>query len=151
VLKGHFSGAQSVENKIDKIEIKSNDDVLMNKIIEMINQHIDDAALNVEMIGQEVGISRAHLHRKMKEMVGLSPSDFVRTIRLRKACEILRSTDNDVTQVAYSVGFTSQTHFSTAFKKFTGVSPSEYRAKQSVAREPHDYLTESSKDEEGHS
>jgi AraC-like DNA-binding protein len=151
VLKGHFSGAQSVENKIDKIEIKSNDDVLMNKIIEMINQHIDDAALNVEMIGQEVGISRAHLHRKMKEMVGLSPSDFVRTIRLRKACEILRSTDNDVTQVAYSVGFTSQTHFSTAFKKFTGMSPSEYRSKQSVTRDSHDYLTESSKDEEGHS
>jgi AraC-like DNA-binding protein len=131
MLKGRFSGAQSQEDKIDKIEIKSNSDVLMGKIIEMINAHIDDPNLNVEMLGQEVGISRAHLHRKMKDMIGVSPSDFIRTIRLRKACEMLKETDNDVTQIAYSIGFTSQTHFSTAFKKFMGLSPSEYRAQQS--------------------
>ncbi len=130
-LKGRFSGAQSQEDKIDKIEVKSNDDVLMNKIVDMINNHIDDPNLNVEMLGQEVGISRAHLHRKMKDMIGVSPSDFIRTIRLRKACELLKETDNDVTQIAYSIGFTSQTHFSTAFKKFMGMSPSEYRLKQS--------------------
>jgi AraC-like DNA-binding protein len=129
MLRGRFSGAQSQEDKIDKIEVKSNNDVLMNKIIEMINAHIDDPNLNVEMLGQEVGISRAHLHRKMKDMIGVSPSDFIRNIRLRKACELLKDTDNDVTQIAYSIGFTSQTHFSTAFKKFMGVSPSEYRAK----------------------
>jgi signal transduction histidine kinase/AraC-like DNA-binding protein len=129
MLKGRFSGAQSQEDKIDKIEIKSNDEVLMNKIVEMINAHIDDPNLNVEMLGHEVGISRAHLHRKMKDMIGVSPSDFIRNIRLRKACELLKNTDNDVTQIAYNIGFTSQTHFSTAFKKFTGVSPSEYRTR----------------------
>ncbi len=135
-LKGKFSGAQEQSGKIDAIEVKSNDELLMNKITEMINSHIDDPNLNVEKLGQEVGISRAHLHRKMKEMIGMSPSDFIRNIRLKQACELLRNTDNDVTQIAYSVGFTSQTHFSTAFKKFTGISPTEYRTNRSATVPP---------------
>jgi AraC-like DNA-binding protein len=65
----------------------------------------------------------------MKEMAGITPSDFIRNIRLRQACELLKNTDNDVTQIAYSIGFASQTHFSTAFKKFTGMTPTEYRTK----------------------
>jgi AraC-like DNA-binding protein len=72
----------------------------------------------------------------MKEMIGMSPSDFIRNIRLKQACELLRNTDNDVTQIAYSVGFTSQTHFSTAFKKFTGISPTEYRTNRSATVPP---------------
>lgn len=109
-------------------DIKGNDEILMDKIMKAINSRIDDPQLNVEELGIEVGISRAHLHRKMKELIGMTPSDFIRNVRLRKACEILKKPDVDITQVAYKLGFTSQPHFSTAFKKFTGVTPSEYRS-----------------------
>ena len=92
--------------------------------------------LNVEKLGREVGISRAHLHRKMKELIGMTPSDFIRNIRLRRACELLKKPDVDITQVAYTLGFTSQPHFSTAFKRFTGVSPTEYRTMHVQGKSP---------------
>jgi signal transduction histidine kinase/ligand-binding sensor domain-containing protein/AraC-like DNA-binding protein len=148
VLRGRFSGAQTQDDKLETIEVKSNDEMLMNKIMETINAHLDDPNLSVETLGQEVGISRAHLHRKMKEMAGITPSDFIRNIRLRQACELLKNTDNDVTQIAYSIGFASQTHFSTVFKKFTGVTPTEYRSKHTADI---GHLTESSNSALGHS
>ncbi len=128
-MKGKYSGAQDSCDKITAPELRGNDEMLMEKIIKAIENRIDDPQFNVESLGSEVGISRAHLHRKMKELIGMTPSDFIRNVRLRRACEILKKRDVDITQVAYNVGFTSQPHFSTAFKRFTGVSPTEYRAR----------------------
>ncbi|MCM1355977.1 MAG: helix-turn-helix domain-containing protein [Staphylococcus sp.] len=127
-LKGKFSGRQEQDDKIVTPELKGNDAVLIDKIVQEINDHLEDTNLNVEKLCQEVGLSRAHLNRKMKELFGLTPSEFIRNMRLRKACDLLKQGDIDISQIAYSVGFTSQPHFSTAFKRFTGFSPSEYRA-----------------------
>lgn len=135
-LKGKFSGAQDNDDKIATPEMKGNDEALMEKIMAIINTHINDPLLNVEKLGREVGISRAHLHRKMKELIGMTPSDFIRNIRLRRACELLKKPDVDITQVAYTLGFTSQPHFSTAFKRFTGVSPTEYRTLHIQGKSP---------------
>lgn len=128
-LRGKFSGAQQQDGKIDTPELKGNDNALVDKIVQVINDNLDDSNLNVEKLCHDVGLSRAHLNRKMKELFGLTPSEFIRNIRLRKACELLKQPDVDISQIAYSVGFSSQPHFSTAFKRFTGFSPSEYRAK----------------------
>lgn len=130
-LRGKFSGVQQQDGKIDTPELKGNDNALVDKIVQVINDNLDDSSLNVEKLCQDVGLSRAHLNRKMKELFGLTPSEFIRNIRLRKACELLKQPDVDISQIAYSVGFSSQPHFSTAFKRFTGISPSEYRAKNS--------------------
>lgn len=135
-LKGKFSGVQDNDDKIATPEMKGNDEALMEKIMAIINTHINDPMLNVEKLGREVGISRAHLHRKMKELIGMTPSDFIRNIRLRRACELLKKPDVDITQVAYTLGFTSQPHFSTAFKRFTGVSPTEYRTMHVQGKSP---------------
>lgn len=128
-LREKFSGSQQQDEKIETPEIKGNDKALIDKIIKDINDHLEDSDLNVEKLCQEVGLSRAHLNRKMKELFGLTPSEFIRNIRLRKACELLKQPDVDISQIAYSVGFSSQPHFSTAFKRFTGISPTEYRQK----------------------
>lgn len=128
-MKGKFSGAQETEGKIVSPEMKGNDEMLMERIMKVINQYIEDPQLNVEKLSVEVGVSRAHLHRKMKEMIGMTPSDYIRNIRLKQACELLKREDIEVTQVAYKIGFASQSHFSTHFKRYTGFSPSEYRAK----------------------
>ena len=135
-LKGKFSGAQDTEGKIDAPEMKGNDEVLFDRIMKEINAHIDDPSLNVEKLSSEVGVSRAHLHRKMKDLIGMTPSDYIRNIRLKRACELLRRPDIEVTQVAYKIGFTSQPHFSSHFKRYTGFSPSEYRAKCLSGGEP---------------
>ncbi|MDE6021977.1 MAG: response regulator [Muribaculaceae bacterium] len=128
-MRGKFSGAQDTEGKIEEIEVKGNDEVLLERIMREINAHIDDPDLNVEKLSSEVGVSRAHLHRKMKDLIGMTPSDYMRNIRLKRACELLKRPDIEVTQVAYKIGFTSQPHFSSHFKRYTGFSPSEYRAK----------------------
>lgn len=128
-MKGKFSGAQETEGKINAPEMKGNDEVLLDRIMKEINAHIDDPELNVERLASEVGVSRAHLHRKMKDLIGMTPSDYIRNIRLKRACELLKRHDIEVTQVAYKIGFTSQPHFSSHFKRYTGFSPSEYRAK----------------------
>lgn len=132
-LKGKFSGTQQQDGKIETPDLKGNDKVLIDKIVSEIDSHLDDPNLNVEKLCQEVGLSRAHLNRKMKELFGLTPSEFIRNVRLRKACELLRQPDVDISQIAYSVGFSSQPHFSTAFKRFTGISPTEYRQRNSTA------------------
>lgn len=126
-LKGKFSGAQDVGASITPPELKGNDEALMEKIMDIINARIDDPGLNVEMLGRSVGISRVQLHRKLKDILGMTPSDFIRNIRLKRACQLLQKPDVDITQVAYAVGFSSQPHFSTSFKRYTGFSPTEYR------------------------
>ena len=128
-LRGKFSGAQETEGKIDAPEMKGNDEVLLDRIMKEINAHIEEPDLNVEKLASEVGVSRAHLHRKMKDLIGMTPSDYIRNIRLKRACELLKRNDIEVTQVAYKIGFTSQPHFSSHFKRYTGFTPSEYREK----------------------
>lgn len=135
-IKGKFSGAQDTEGKIDAPEMKGNDEVLLDRIMKVINANIDDPSLNVEKLSTEVGVSRAHLHRKMKDLIGMTPSDYIRNIRLKCACELLRRPDIEVTQVAYKIGFASQPHFSSHFKRYTGFSPSEYRAKCLAGGDP---------------
>lgn len=127
-MKGKYSGAMDPVEKITAPEIKGNDEILIDRIVKTIESHIDDSSLNVESLSEEIGISRAHLHRRLKQLVGMSPSEYIRNIRVKHACELLKRQDIDVTQVAFGLGFTSQPHFSTSFKRFTGMTPTEYRA-----------------------
>ncbi len=125
-LKGKFSGAQQQANRVAQPEVKGNDEQLMERIMRSVNKNLGDSDFSVEILTQEVGISRAQLHRKMKELTGLSTSEFVRNIRLEQAARLLREQKINVTQVAYTVGFSNLAHFSTIFRKHFGLSPSEY-------------------------
>lgn len=125
-LKGKYSGAQQQTDKIEVKEVKGNDELLMERIMKAINKNLSDSDFNVDALTQEVGISRAQLHRKMKEMTGISTSEFIRNIRLEQAARLLREQKINVTQVAYTVGFSNLAHFSTIFRKHFGMAPSEY-------------------------
>ncbi len=129
-LKGKFSGAQQQADKLEQPEVKGNDELLMERIMKAINKNLDDSDFNVETLCSEVGISRAQLHRKMKELTGLSTSEFIRNIRLEQAARLLKEQKINVTQVAYTVGFSNLAHFSTIFRKHFGVAPSEYAAQK---------------------
>ncbi len=110
-------------------EVKGNDEALMERVNKVLEQRIDEEDMNVDVLAEAVGVSRTHLYRRMKERLGVSPSDYIRNIRLKKACELLKNDDLDITQISYALGFSSQSQFSTTFKRFMGLTPSEYRSK----------------------
>ncbi len=126
-LKGKFSGSHESVDKIEAPKVKGVDEDLMDKINRYINDNLSETAMNVDALSEYVGLSRSQLHRRMKDIVGVAPSDYIRNVKLRKACEMLAKGDVDIAQVAYSLGFNAQSHFSTLFKRYTGMTPTEYR------------------------
>ena len=78
-------------------------------------------------LSQSLGMSRSQVFRKVKALTGQSPSVFVRAVRLERAKELLQTTDLNVTEVAYEVGFSTPAYFSDAFLEAFGVRPSEFR------------------------
>ena len=128
-LKGKFSGALKQDDKVEKIEVKGYDEELMERIMKVVNENLSDSDFNVEKMCDEVGVSRTQLHRKLKEMTGVPTSEFLRNIRLNEAARLIREHKINITQVSYMVGFANNSHFSTAFKKYFGMSPTEYAAK----------------------
>ncbi|MDR2917988.1 MAG: helix-turn-helix domain-containing protein [Tannerella sp.] len=125
-LKGKFTGIQDQKENVNPVELKSAEEQLMERMMQIINKNLDNPELNVELLAKEIGISRVHLHRKLKEITGISTSEFIRNIRLTQAAELLKSKKTNISQVAYAVGYSTPSLFSTAFKKYYGVSPTEY-------------------------
>lgn len=125
-LCGKYSNIQESENFKDII-VPDNEKVLMEKIIQVINNNFNNPNFSIDILSREVGISRTHLHRKMKECVGISTSDFIRNIRLKKACDLLINRNIDISQIAYAVGFKNVGYFATLFKRYYGITPTEYR------------------------
>lgn len=126
LLRNKFSGKESQEGRVEGVTLQTPDDRLLERIMKVVNKHIADPELTVEFVASEVGISRAHLHRKLKELTNQSPRDFIRNIRLKQAASLLAEHGQNVTEVMYAVGIHSAASFSTMFKSFYGVSPKEY-------------------------
>ena len=131
LLRLKYERNDNLEGQVDEVKIKSPDEKLMERVMATINAHLDDSDLSVDMIAEEVGISRVHLHRKMKELTGQTPHDFIRSIRLKRAAYLLSGQGVNVTEVLYACGFSNSASFSTVFKKFYGVSPREYMKEHS--------------------
>lgn len=125
-LKTKFSGQQQPEDKIQKIEMKSADEILMQKVMKIINENLSNSDLSVEMLATNVGMSRVHMHRKLKELTNQSARDFIRGIRLKQAAALLSDKKFTISEVAYATGFSNLSHFSNSFKEFYGISPKEY-------------------------
>jgi AraC-like DNA-binding protein len=110
-----------------KLETRSNDELLMEKIMRTINEHLDDPMLNAEMLAANAGMSRVHIHRKLKELTNQSARDFIRGVRLKQAAALLSEKKLTISEIAYTTGFASISHFSNSFKELYGISPTDYR------------------------
>ncbi|MDR1763937.1 MAG: response regulator [Dysgonamonadaceae bacterium] len=130
-LKGKFQ--KHSDGKMEKIELKSADEALMEKIMKTINQNISNPDFSVEALSAAVSVSRVHLHRKLKELTNYSPRDFIRYLRLKQAAELLHSKKLTISEVAYAVGFSSLAHFSNSFREFYGLTPKEYMEGRNLA------------------
>lgn len=133
-LQGKYSVAQQ-EGKIDNVDFISPNDQMMERVMKVINENISNPDLGVEFIADKIGISRVHFHRRLKNATGLTPRDFVRNIRLMQAAKLLSKTDTDVTGVSVATGFRSASTFSTCFKAYYGMSPTEYAHKNSKSED----------------
>ncbi len=118
--------SQSRQKHISKIILKSADEKLMEKVHKLIESNIANPQLSVEMLAEEIGISRVHLHRKLKDLTHLTTKDLIRKIRLEQAAELLTSKRLSVSEVAYAVGYSDVSSFSTAFKLLYGVVPKKF-------------------------
>jgi len=125
-LKSKYTGQQQQEDKIQKIELKSADETLMKRVMDFINENLSNPELGVEMMASSIGISRVHLHRKLKELTNQSARDFIKSIKLKQAADLLTSKKLSVSEVAYATGFSNLSHFSNSFREFYGMSPKEY-------------------------
>lgn len=107
-------------------DVKSPDEKLLQRIMSTINSRLQDSDLSVDMIADEVGISRVHLYRKMKGLTGQTPHDVISSIRMKRAATLLANQSMNVTEVMYACGFSSSASFSNLFKKFYGMTPRDY-------------------------
>ena len=126
LLRMKYGQTEKLEEKMEQVKMKSPDEKLLERVMNTINKHINNSDLSVDMIAEEVGISRVHLHRKMKELTGQTPHDFIRSIRLKRAASLLASKNMNITEVVYACGFSNAASFSTIFKSIYGMSPRDY-------------------------
>ena len=126
IVKGKYSGQQEQTEKVEAVQFESSDEQFMKRVMEIVNKNISNSEFNITQMVDEVGMSRTQLHRKLKELTGFSAARFMQNIRMQQAMKLLKEKCVNVSQIAYSVGFSSQTHFSTTFKQYYGISPTEY-------------------------
>lgn len=103
----------------------------LQKVRAFVEEHMNDAQFNMQMLCQHVAMSHPQLHRKITALTGESTGRFVRSVRLTKAIELLRTTDDTIAQIAYETGFSDPGYFSKVFSKELGENPTEYRARLS--------------------
>jgi len=107
---------------------ESKDEQLIRQVSEIVADNIRTPDLSVEFLADKVGMSRSHLYRKFKAIIGYSPVEYIRIFRIRKAAELLKSGRVRVSEAAYDVGFSDPKYFSSCFKKEFGINPSEYQS-----------------------
>lgn len=125
-LRNNFQGSQTQKERMQELEIESPDERLLDRIMKVINDNIANPELNVEMVAETVGISRVHLHRKLKELTNQSTRDLIRNLRLKQAATLLAKKRQSINEVAALTGFTNVAYFSTAFKELYGMTPTAY-------------------------
>ncbi len=118
---------------LEEPEIADPDEEFMNRLMAYIEQRISDETLRIEDMAEAVGMGRTVFYGKVKELVGVSPSDFLKQVRMQRAQQLVAKSKTTFSEIAYSVGFTDPKYFTKCFKKLTGMTPSEYREKTSAA------------------
>jgi DNA-binding response OmpR family regulator len=110
-------------------DLPSLDRAFLDRVRAAIEAHLDDEQYSVERLGEDVALSRAQLHRKLKALTNQTPGDLIRIIRLERALALLKAHAGTVAEVAYRVGFGNPSNFSTSFSRYFGYPPSQVQKK----------------------
>jgi signal transduction histidine kinase/ligand-binding sensor domain-containing protein/DNA-binding response OmpR family regulator len=108
-----------------QIEITSVDEKFLMKVMSVVEKNISNSEFTVASFSDEMGISRVHLYRKLHALTGLSPNEFIRSFRLKRAAQLLKESQRTISEVCYDVGYNDPVYFSKSFKDYFGILPSE--------------------------
>jgi len=124
--KCHIAFSQKMDVSPSDITITSLDEKLIEKAINVVEEHMNDTDFSVEILGEFLGLSRSHLYKKLMVITGKGPADFIRTIRLKRGRQLLEKSQLQIAEIAYEVGYNSPKRFTINFREEFGISPSEY-------------------------
>lgn len=126
-LKSYYSSAISNSDLLNEKVVSKTDKDFIMKVTGLIEADLSNEEISPAFLAEEMNISKSQLYRKLKELVDLSPVEFVRSIRLEKAAHSLKTTNLTVQEIMYSVGFNNKSYFYREFGKKYGMSPKEFR------------------------
>ena len=116
-----------VDPKIKQVKITSMDEKMVKDATEYVENNLSNADISVESLSVSLAMSRVQLYKRLLSITGLTPSEFIRNIRLRHAEQLLRQSQRSVSEIAYQVGFNNPRYFSRYFSEMYGVTPSVYK------------------------
>lgn len=128
LLRSLFSG-NSKEEEEEEERLGAQDQTFVTRLREVIRDNMGDSDFSVERIGEEIGLSRVQLYRKVKALTGQTPVELLRKARLERSRRLIEKTEKSVSEIAYEVGFTSPSYFNKCFKDEFGISPGTMREK----------------------
>ena len=108
-------------------EIENPDEKMMDKLMKFIEERVSDDTLKIEDMAEAVNMGRTVFYEKIRQLVGVSPIDFLKQVRMERAMQLVAKSRMPFSQIAYSIGFTDPKYFTKCFKKYTGMTPSDYR------------------------
>ena len=117
----------NVEINIATLDYPSLDEQFLNNAVKIIEDHLSDTGFDINIFAKSMNMSKSSLYRKIRTMTSLPPNEFIRNIRLKHACLLLKDKSRTISEIAYSVGFTDPRYFATCFKSEFGMTPSEYQ------------------------
>ena len=121
---------ETLEISPESITITSLDEKFITKVLDCIEKNIENAEYSIDNLSMDLGISRSRLYPKFQSITGLTPNNFIRSIRLKKAARLLTASQYNISEIAYSVGFNSIKYFNKYFKEEFGTTPTQYRMKR---------------------
>lgn len=122
-----LSGRRLITPEPGNIDITPLDEKMVEKAIKYVVSNMKRTDLSVEELSSHLGMSRVHLYKKLKTVTGKTPIEFIRLIRLKRAAQLLRESQLNVSEVAYSVGFNNPKYFARYFKEEYNLLPSDYK------------------------
>ena len=125
LLKHLYQGTQEAEKEISEAHLEDRDKQFLKQLQAIIQKNLSDSEFGVEDMGQQIGLSRVQLYRKVKAMTGSSVVDLLRKARLAKARRLLETRSMSVSEVAYEVGFSAPSYFTKCFKEEYGMLPGD--------------------------
>ena len=122
IISGNLTPSQPQITPFDK--------QFMQKVMGFMEQQMDNSELTIDAFAEHLMMSRTIFYRKLKSIIGLTPVDFIREIRIKRAVQLIDSGEYNFSQIAYMTGFSDPKYFSKCFKKVMGVTPSEYKERK---------------------
>lgn len=125
MLRSVFAGDK--QETEEEEQLNETDKTFVGRLRTAIQENLGDSDFSVERLGEEIGLSRVQLYRKVKALTGQTPVELLRKARLTKARQLLEKTEKSVSEIAYEVGFTSPSYFNKCFKDEFDINPSSLR------------------------